>query len=391
MRSLSKRSQELRPTAFAEFFAEAVELQRSGEDVIHLHVGEPDFRTPKHIVEAAKEAIEAGFTHYTPPGGFFELREAISEKLKRDNNIDVDPDSEVCVLSGGYNALYCAFQALIDPGDEVIIPEPCLPQYWGNITLAGGRAVPLKLMEEDDFRPDLENLQMKVNARTKVLLLNTPQNPTGSILTKEDLEEFAAIAENNDLTVISDEVYEKFLYGSYRHVSFASLPGMGERTLTINSFSKTYAMTGWRVGYVAGESGLITKIRGVSEHAIWCPSSIAQKAAIAALKGPQGCVREMVEEFRQRRDLITSGLNEIKGFSCKTPKGAFYAFPNIGKLGLSSMELAQLLLRKARVATVPGVAFGPLGEWNIRLSFANSKENISKALERIGKVVEERV
>ncbi|MEM4250754.1 MAG: pyridoxal phosphate-dependent aminotransferase [Candidatus Bathyarchaeia archaeon] len=388
VKSLSKRSQELKPTAFAEFFAEAVELQRSGEDVIHLHVGEPDFRTPKHIVEAAQEAIEEGFTHYTPPGGFFELREAISEKLKRDNNIEADPEDEVCVLSGGYNALYCAVQVLIDPGDEVIVPEPCLPQYWGNIILAGGRAVALELVEEEDFKPDLDKLQMKVSDRTKVLLLNTPQNPTGSILTKEDLEEFAAFAENNDLTVISDEVYEKFLYGNYRHVSFASLPGMGERTLTINSFSKTYAMTGWRVGYAAGESDLIAKIRGVSEHTIWCPSSIAQKAAIAALRGPQGCVREMVEEFRQRRDLITAGLNQIKGFSCKTPKGAFYAFPSIEKLGLSSMELAQLLLRKARVATVPGVAFGPLGERNIRLSFANSKENISKALVRIGSVVE---
>ena len=391
MKNLSKRSQELKPTAFAEFFAEAVELQRSGEDVVHLHVGEPDLKTPEHIVEAAQQAIEEGFTHYTPPGGFHELREAISEKLKHDNGVDTDPDSEICVLSGGYNALYIAFQTLIDPGDEVIVPEPCLPQYWGNITLAGGRAVSLRLMGENDFRPDLEDLKMKVSDKTKVLLLNSPQNPTGSILTKEDLDNIASIAENNGLTVISDEVYEKFLYGNYHHISFASLPGMSKRTLTINSFSKTYAMTGWRVGYVAGDSDVVAKIRGISEHTIWCPNSIAQKAAVAALKGPQDCVREMVEEFRQRRDLITSGLNEIDGFSCNVPKGAFYAFPNIEGVGLSSMGLAQLLLRKAKVAIVPGIAFGPLGESNIRFSFANSKDRISEALERIKKVVKKKI
>ncbi|WP_455278229.1 pyridoxal phosphate-dependent aminotransferase [[Eubacterium] cellulosolvens] len=386
-KNLSERSIRLKPSAFAEFFAEAVELQRSGEDVIHLHVGEPDARTPKHIIEAAKMAMEEGFTHYTPPGGLFELREAISKKLKNDNDIDSNPSDEICVLSGGYNALYCAFQALIDPGDEVLIPEPCLPQYWGDVALAGGVVTPVRLMEDQQFKPDLKDLKSKINKKTKMVLLNSPQNPTGSILTEEDMNSIAQIVESNDLFVISDEVYEKFLYGDFTHTSFASIPGMKERTLTINSFSKTYAMTGWRVGYAAGNSELIGKIRALSEHTGWSPNSIAQKAAIAALKGPQDCVREMVDEFKKRRSIITSGLNNIDGFLCTPPKGAFYAFPNTEKIKESSMELAQLILRKAKVAVVPGIAFGPQGEGKIRFSFANSKENIKEALERIGQTV----
>jgi len=386
-RNLSDRSRELKRSAFAEFFAEAVEMQRSGEDVIHLHVGEPDLRTPDHIVEAAQLAMKEGFTHYTPPEGLFELREAIAEKLKRDNRIEVDPSSEVSVLSGGYNALYCAFQVLVNPGDEVIVPEPCLPQYWGDIGLAGGRAVPIRLVEEGQFRPDFEELKEKVNGKTKLILLNSPQNPTGSVLTREDMNHIADIAEGNDLMVLSDEVYEKFIYNGLGHTSFASIQGMKERTITINSLSKTYAMTGWRVGYVAAESELIAKIRSMSEHTVWCPNSIAQKAAMAALKGPQDCVREMVEEFRNRRDIITAGLNEIEGFTCSPPRGAFYAFPNVEETSLSSMELAQLLLREAQVAIVPGIAFGARGEGNLRFSFANSKKNIIEALERIRKVV----
>jgi aminotransferase len=386
---LSSRSEELKPSAFADFFAEAVEMQRSGEDVIHLHVGEPDQATPKHILDAARSAMEEGFTHYTPPGGFFELREAISEKLKNDNKIDVDPSREVCVLSGGYNALYSAFQVLISPGDEVIVPAPCLPQYWGQIILAGGKAVSVGLNEDNNFRPDLEELKSKVNSKTKLILLNSPQNPTGSILTREDIYGIAEIVENNDLLVISDEVYEKFIYNNHPHISFASVSGMKERTVTVNSFSKTYAMTGWRVGYAAGDSVIIDKIRGICEHAIWCSNSVAQRAAIAALKGPQDCVREMVEEFRNRRDTITAGLNQIDRFSCSEPKGAFYAFPSIEDLGLSSMELAQLFLRKAKVAVIPGIAFGPQGEGNLRFSFANSRKNISRALERIEKAVRE--
>lgn len=388
-KNLSERSLRLKPSAFAEFFAEAVELQRSGEDVIHLHVGEPDARTPKHIIEAAKTAMEEGFTHYTPPGGLFELREAISKKLKNDNDIDSDPSDEICVLSGGYNALYCAFQALIDPGDEVLLPEPCLPQYWGDVTLAGGVVAPVSLMENQQFKPDINDLKSQVNKKTKMVLLNSPQNPTGSILTKEDMNSIAQIVESNDLFVISDEVYEKFLYGDFTHTSFASIPGMKERTLTINSFSKTYAMTGWRVGYAAGNSELIGKIRALSEHTGWSPNSIAQKAAIAALKGSQDCVREMVEEFRKRRSIITGGLNNIDGFSCTVPKGAFYAFPNTEKINSSSMELAQIILRKAKVAVVPGIAFGPQGEGKIRFSFANSKENIKEALERISQTVKD--
>ena len=386
-RNLSYRSLELKQSAFAEFFAEAVEMQRSGEDVIHLHVGEPDFRTPRHIVEAARLAMEEGFTHYTPPGGLYELREAVSEKLKNDNGINAEPSGEVCVLSGGYSALYCAFQALINRGDEVLIQEPCLPQYWGDIVLAGGKAVSIRLRKENQFKPDLDELRSKVSEKSKVLLLNSPQNPTGSVLTEKDMRDIADIVESRNLFVISDEVYEKFIYNGQAHISFATIPGMTERTLTVNSLSKTYAMTGWRVGYAAGNSELISKIRAISEHTCWCPNSIAQKAAVAALKGPQECVKEMVEEFRRRRDLITAGLNQIDGFKCNLPGGAFYAFPDIEDVGLSSMDLAQLLLRKAKVAAVPGIAFGLEGEGNIRFSFANSREHISQALERIEKTV----
>ncbi|MEM3501489.1 MAG: pyridoxal phosphate-dependent aminotransferase [Candidatus Bathyarchaeia archaeon] len=384
---LSERSRRLRQSAFAEFFAEAVEMERSGEDIIHLHVGEPDLPTPPHIVEAASKAMDEGYTHYTPPGGILELREAISEKLRRDNKIDVDPRREVAVLSGGYNALFCAFQALVDPGDEVIVPEPCLPQYWGDISMACGIPVPIRLIEDEDFRPDLDDLKRKITSRTKLILINSPQNPTGSILKLKDMKEIADLAENNNLLVLSDEVYEKFIYDGSEHISFASIEGMDDRTLTINSLSKTYAMTGWRVGYVAGDSNLIDKIRMISEHAVWCPNSIAQKAAVAALKGPQDCVRKMVDEFKERRDLIILGLNQISGFKCNTPRGAFYAFPNIKRVGLSSMDLAQMILRKAKVAIIPGVAFGESGEGNLRFSFANSKENIREAMERIKRVL----
>jgi len=384
---LSERSRRLRQSAFADFFAEAVEMERSGEDVIHLHVGEPDLPTPPHIVEAASKAMEEGYTHYTPPGGILELREAISEKLRRENKIDVDPRREVAVLSGGYNALFCAFQALVDPGDEVIVPEPCLPQYWGDISMAGGIPIPIRLIEDEDFRPDLDDLKSKITSRTKLILINSPQNPTGSILKLKDMKKIADLAEANNLLVLSDEVYEKFIYDGSEHISFASIEGMEDRTLTINSLSKTYAMTGWRIGYVAGDSKLVDKIRMISEHAVLCPNSIAQKAAVAALKGPQDCVRRMVDEFKDRRDLITLGLNQISGFKCNPPKGAFYAFPNIKRIGLSSMDLALMILRKAKVAIIPVVAFGESGEGNLRFSFANSKENIREAMERIKRVL----
>ncbi|MEM3430746.1 MAG: aminotransferase class I/II-fold pyridoxal phosphate-dependent enzyme, partial [Candidatus Bathyarchaeia archaeon] len=257
----------------------------------------------------------------------------------------------------------------------------------GDISMAGGIPVPIRLIEDEDFRPDLDDLKRKITSRTKLILINSPQNPTGSILKLKDMKEIADLAENNNLLVLSDEVYEKFIYDGSEHISFASIEGMDDRTLTINSLSKTYAMTGWRVGYVAGDSNLIDKIRMISEHAVWCPNSIAQKAAVAALKGPQECVRKMVDEFKERRDLIILGLNQISGFKCNTPRGAFYAFPNIKRVGLSSMDLAQMILRKAKVAIIPGVAFGESGEGNLRFSFANSKENIREAMERIKRVL----
>ncbi|MEM3072831.1 MAG: pyridoxal phosphate-dependent aminotransferase [Candidatus Bathyarchaeia archaeon] len=362
------------------------EIAQKMKDVVRLEVGEPDFDTPKHIKEAVVKALEEGYTHYTSSAGLIELREAIAEKLRRENGISVDPENEVVVTVGASSAINLSLLTLIDPGDEVLIPDPGWPQYQGQICLSGGVPVGYPTPESMEFRPDFNALENKITEKTKVLIVNSPNNPTGAVLTKDDLEKLAAIAERHDLIVISDEVYEKFLYeGTY--VSFATLPGMEDRTLTVNGFSKTYAMTGWRLGYVAGREEFLSQIAKMNLHVNSCPPAMTQRAALTALQGSQEPVKEMFREYRKRRDVIVKGLNEIEGVKCLNPGGAFYVFPNLSAYKMPSMDLAKYLIEKAGVATVPGVSFGKEGEGHLRLSYANSVENIMEAIRRMSEAL----
>jgi len=353
--------------------------------VVGLHVGEPDFDTPAHIKQAAAKALNAGYTHYTNTAGIPELREAIAQKLERENGIDVDPENEVLVTHGGYAAIYASLQALTDPGDEILLIEPAWT-YDGFIALAGGIKVPCGL-NGPGFELTRDALESKVSDRTKLILVSSPNNPTGNMFSREELEIVAEVAKARDLLVLSDEVYEKLIYDGLSHYSIASFPGMGDRTITANSFSKTYAMTGWRIGYIAAGKEIATAIKKVVAYGYGCINAAVQKAAVEALTGPQDCVKEMLKEYDRRRHLIVKGLNEISGVKCEKPKGAFYAFANVSSFKLSSQEFAAMLLQKAKVATIPGSAFGSSGDGYLRISFATSQENIVEGLDRIRRFV----
>jgi len=354
--------------------------------VVGLHVGEPDFDTPVHIKQAAIRALNAGYTHYTNTAGIPELREAIARKLRRENGVDVDPENEVLVTHGGYAAIYASLQALIDPGDEVLLIEPAWT-YDGFIALAGGIKVPCAL-HGPSFELTREALESKASDRTKIILVSSPNNPTGDMLSREESEIVAEVAERRNLLVLSDEVYEKLVYDNLRHYSIASFPGMSDRTITVNSFSKTYAMTGWRIGYIAASKEVVTAVKKVVAYGYGCINAAVQKAAVEALTGSQDCVKEMLNEYDRRRHLIVKGLNEISGIECNKPKGAFYAFANVSSFKLSSQEFATMLLQKAKVATIPGSAFGSSGEGYLRISFATSQGSIVEGLDRIRKFVD---
>jgi len=349
--------------------------------VVGLHVGGPGVVTPAHIKEAAARALNAGYTHYTSTAGIPELREAIAQKLGRENGFNVDPENEVLVTHGGYAAIYVSLQALIDPGDEVLLIEPAWT-YDGFIALTGGIKVPCAL-HGPDFELTSEVLESKVSDRTRLILVSSPNNPTGNMFSREELEIVAEVAKRKNLLVLSDEVYEKLVYDGLSHYSIASFPGMSDRTITVNSFSKTYAMTGWRIGYIAANKDIIAAMKKVAAYGYGCINTAVQKAAVEALTGPQDCVKEMLEEYDRRRHLIVKGLNEIPGVECKKPKGAFYAFANVSSFKLSSQEFGTMLLQKAKVATVPGSAFGSSGEGYLRISFATSQESIVEGLDRI--------
>jgi len=353
-------------------------------DAIHLEKGEPDFKTPDHIIESAKAALDEGYTHYTSTAGMLELREAIAAKLQEENMIEVDPNSEIIITLGSQEALFAMMQALINPGDEAIILDPSYnPIYESSVRLSGGIIKSLPIIEEKNFQVDAEEIEPKISSKTKLILICNPNNPTGSLFDLKTLKEISKVAIRHNLVVISDEIYEKIIYDGVKHHSIASLPNMKEHTITINGFSKTYAMTGWRIGYIAANKPLCEQILKVHYYISICANSISQKAALAALLGPQDCVKKMVKEYDRRRRLILNEINRIEGVHCLTPKGAFYVFPKISEFGLSSEELAQHILKKARVATVPGSGFGRFGEGHLRLSFSVSQENIKKAIERI--------
>ncbi len=374
-------------TAF-EVLDRARKLEAQGREVVHLEIGEPDFQTPQHIIRAAQEALEKGWTHYGPPAGLPQLREALAEHISAARGIAVSP-AEVVVEPGAKPIIFYMMLALLEEGDEVIYPNPGFPIYESVARYLGARPVPLRFTEtRAGFRLDLNHLEDLLTERTRLLVLNSPHNPTGSTIPEEDLRQVARLVADRDLVVLSDEIYCRILYEG-RHTSPAALPGMREKTVILDGFSKAYAMTGWRLGYGVMPVPLAEQVTrlGINNHS--CTASFTQIAGVAALRGPQDQVASMVEEFRRRRDLIVSGLNQIPGFSCVLPQGAFYVFPNIRGTGKSSRELARSLLETAGVACLSGASFGEFGEGYLRFSYANSLENIRRALERIGAAVRE--
>lgn len=362
-------------------------LARQGIDVVDLGGGDPDFITPEHIRLAAEQAMNQGLTHYVNSRGIPELLTALADKLKRENGLSYDPATEILVAPGGKQAIYEAMMALVGPGDEVIIPEPAWVSYVPCVQLAGATPVPITLPADDNWTLTEAALAAVITPQTRLIIINSPSNPTGHVMRPAELAAVAAIADRHDLLVMSDEIYEHLLYDDHRHIPFASLPGMADRTLTMNGFSKSYAMTGWRLGYVAARKAIIDQIFKVHSHSVTCATSFAQAGAVAALTGPQDCIREMLAAYTRRRRLITDGFNAIPGLHCPTVEGAFYGFVDIRATGLDSATFAERLLDEAHVAVTPGLAFGQAGEGFIRLSFANSDALLAKAIERTAQML----
>ncbi len=383
---LAERMGRLGTESAFDVLVRAKALEAQGRSVIHLEIGEPDFDTPAHIVDAGVAALRSGETHYTPAAGIPELRQAIADYISRTRGIEVGPE-RVVVTPGGKPVMFFTILALAGPGDEVIYPDPGFPIYHSVINFAGATPVPLKLREEKDFGFDAAELESLVSDRTKLVIINSPHNPTGGIIGDPELETLARLANQHGFMVLSDEIYTRMVYEG-ASTSVATLPGMLDRTIILDGFSKTYAMTGWRLGYGIMPQFLAEQVTRLVINCNSCTPGFSQRAAIAALTGPQDAVDEMLVEFRRRRDAIVNGLNEIPGISCRTPAGAFYVFPNITELGRPADEVANLLLDEGGVALLSGTAFGKAGEGYLRLSYANSLANIEEALDRIARTVE---
>lgn len=364
----------------------ATQMQKNGEDVIHMEIGRPDFDTPQVIKDAANTALANGNVFYTSNYGTPELRQAIADKLKRDNGIDYKAE-EILVTIGVGEGTYAAVAAFTEPGDEILVPDPVWLNYIHVPHFFGAVPVSYALKEENDYQIDLDQIESLITPKTKMLVINTPGNPTGVVQSYETLEKLADIAKKHNLIVVSDEIYEKLVYDGAKHVSIAALPGMKERTITLNGFSKCYSMTGWRLGYAAAPVEFIKAMVRVHAYINTCAPSFVQEAGITALEKAEPDVQEMVKEYQRRRDYAVSAINAIDGLSCKTPGGAFYIFVNIKALGKTSAEMADYLLDHAKIAAVPGSAFGPEGEGYIRLSYACSYERIVEAMERLKKAV----
>ncbi len=367
-------------TAF-EVLSRARALESEGKQVIHLEIGEPDFATPQNIIEAGIAALRSGWTHYVPTAGLPELREAIAEYVSATRKIHVDPD-EVVVVPGGKPIIFFSILALAEPGDEVIYPDPGFPIYQSMIRYVGARPVPIRLREEKDFTFNIEDLASAINDHTRLLILNSPHNPTGGVLRKNDIRQIAEILSERNIMVLSDEIYSRLVFDG-EHDSILSLPGFQDRIILLDGFSKTYAMTGWRLGYGVMRRDLAQQITKLMVNSNSCTASFTQRAGIEALRGDQSSVDRMRSEFQRRRDMFVAGLNQIQGLSCRVPKGAFYAFPNVTRTGRKSKDLADALLNQAGVACLSGTAFGEFGEGHLRFSIANSMENLQKALERM--------
>jgi len=380
---IATRLSGIKPSGIRRLF----DLAQGDPDVISLGVGEPDFVSPSHVLEAAKQAMDEGKTHYTPNAGILELREGLAKKAKKDYSLLYDPQSEVLVTAGGTEAIFLALTALINPGDEVLVPNPGFVCYEPNILMAGGVPVSMPLFEENNFRLNVDVVTSLITDRSRVMILNFPNNPTGSVLSYNDIAGLAKLAVERDLIVISDEVYEKILYDNIKHHCLATFHGMRDRTIVVNSFSKTYAMTGFRIGYTLGPKELIASMLKCHQYVAACTNAPAQYAAVAALEGPQTFTENMVQEFDRRRHLLHSRLNEIEGFQYLLPKGAFYAFANVKEFGLSSEKFADYLFDKEKVVTVAGSSFGEHGEGYLRFSYATAYDKVREALDRIENAV----
>jgi len=367
-------------TAF-EVLSKARALEKVGKTIVHLEIGEPDFDTPANVVEAGIAALRKGWTHYGPSAGLPELRQAIAEDVSRSRGVTVTSD-EVVVVPGGKPIIFFTLLALADVGDEIIYPNPGFPIYESMIDYVGARAVPIRLREEKDFGFDVDELASLINDRTRLIILNSPHNPTGGVLSKQDIHDIAAAIGDRNLMVLSDEIYSRLVFDGEHH-SILSVPGLQERTILLDGFSKTYAMTGWRLGYGVMRPDLAAHITRLMTNSNSCTASFTQLAGVEAIRGDQSSVDHMRGEFQRRRDAFVAGLNRIKGFSCRMPKGAFYVFPNVTKTGWKSKQLADALLEDAGVACLPGTSFGDFGEGYLRFSVANSLENLNQALEQI--------
>lgn len=384
---LAKRMQRLGTETAFEVLARARALEAKGKSVIHLEIGEPDFDTPRNIVDAGVRALQEGATHYGPSAGLPNARAAFAEHFTRDRGVAVTPE-QVVITPGAKPILYFVITALVDEGDEAIYPNPGFPIYESVIDFVGGKAVPLPLREENDFRIDHDELRRLANPKTKLIILNSPQNPTGGVLTREDLEVVAEVAKKNDAWVLADEIYSHIIYEG-RHHSLLEIDGMAERTIVLDGHSKTYAMTGWRLGYGIMPVELAPVISRLMTNVNSCTASFTQIAGIEALLGDQSGAEAMVEEFKVRRDLIVDALNDIPGVACKRPGGAFYVFPNIKELGIPASEFQKRLLDEYGVASLAGTAFGKHGDGYLRFSYANSRENLVEGVARMRRYVED--
>jgi aspartate aminotransferase len=378
---LAKRMSRLGTETAFEVLVRARALEAQGKNIVHLEIGEPDFDTPANIVEAGAKALRSGWTHYGPSPGLPELRQAIADYISRTRSVKVAPE-EVVVVPGGKPIMFYAITALAEEGDEVIYPNPGFPIYESMINFVGAKAVPIQLREELDFRLDVNELASKINDNTRLIILNSPHNPTGGVLTKKDVLDIADAIGDRDIMVLSDEIYSRLIFEG-EHFSIMSVEDFKDRTILLDGFSKTYAMTGWRMGYGVMRADLAAQVARLQTNAVSCTASFTQKAGVEALTGDQTAVTNMCAEFKRRRDYMVGRLNRIKGFSCRMPKGAFYVFPNITGTGLPSKKLADALLEQAGVAGLSGTAFGAFGEGYLRFSVANSMENIQKALDRM--------
>jgi aspartate aminotransferase len=379
---LAKRMSRLGSETAFEVLAKARALEAQGREIVHLEIGEPDFDTPANVVEAGINAIREGYTHYTPSAGMPELRQTVADDVTRTHGVKVTAD-EVVIVPGGKPTIYFTFTALVEEGDEVIYPNPGFPIYESLINFTGAKAVPLQMREEKDFRLDPNELADLITDRTKLIVLNSPHNPTGSVLTEQDVKDIAAAIGDRDIMVLSDEIYSRLIFEGQHH-SLMSLPGWRDRVIMLDGWSKTYAMTGWRLGYGVMRKDLAAHFSRLMTNVNSCSASFTQVAGMEALKGDQAAVRNMCAQFKARRDRFIAGLNKIPGFSCKLPHGAFYAFPNVKKTGWDSRKLADVMLNEAGVACLSGTAFGAFGEGYLRFSIANSMENLDKALDLIG-------